>query len=217
MATIEQLVTRIETRLAMVAGLDVQIHAEDRLIEMLRHKYNTLFDEFWDNDTTEFLSTTVVGATGYVTEDLTTLIKRFSDIHSVYYDQDERPLPQVALGINPARIRTRSVMPDNDPEHVFKIVGTGISNVPVGIWYRTKIDDAVWNDGFYDTQINMDDEVLLLGVVAEFLVTDDSNQSAAQMYSGLFGQRLSQLRKNQWNLPLNKRKLDRDAPLTQWE
>lgn len=217
MATIEQLVTRIETRLALVAGLDVQIHAEDRLIEMLRHKYNTLFDEYWDHTRTLFLSTTVNPATGYVAADLTTLIRRFDDIHSVYYDQDDLPLPQLAVGINPNRVRTRCITPDSDPSHVFKIVGTGVSAVGVGIWYRTKIADAVWTDGIYETEINMDDEVLMLGVVAEFLVTDDSNQNAAQMYSSLFAQRLKQLRNNQWNTPLSKRKLDRDAPLTQWE
>lgn len=216
MATIKSLIERIETRLFMISGLDVQIHAEGQLEEMLRGVYNTLFDDFWHPDYTLYRSGQLDGSTGQITDDLTDVIRRFKDLHTIYYDEDEDPLPRVTPGTSLGRVRTRSVMPSGDPKTVFKIVPFDTTG-PVHFWYRTKIADKVWEDQDYDTTINMDDEVLMLGVMYEWLVNDDSNQAATQEYRSKFLMRQQQMREAQWQIPLSKRKLERDGPLTRWE
>lgn len=216
MATIKTLIERVETRLFMVAGLDVQIHAEGQLEEMLRGVYNTLFDDFWHPEYTLFMSADLDGVTGQVTTNLTNTILRFKDIHTVYWNEDEDPMPKVTPGTSLGRVRSRSIMPSGIPATVFKVIPTDTTG-PVHIWYRTKLADSVWEDQEYETEINMDDEVLLLGVMYEWLVNDDSNQTATAEYQRKFQARQQQLRNEQWQIPLSKRKLERDGPLTRWE
>lgn len=216
MATIQELLERVEKRLFLVSGLDVQIHAEDQLLEMLRHKYNVLFEDFWYPEYMLFREETLNGTTGEVTADLSTHIRRYKDIHTIYWDEDEDPLPQVTPGSNLNRIRTRSIMPSGSATSVFKMIPVTETGT-VGIWYRTRIADSIWDDQVLSTEINMDDEVLLLGTVYDFLLNDDSNPRATEEYKNAFGARQKQIRDAQWNLPINKRKLDRDGPLTRWE
>ena len=48
MSTLSQLIVRTADRLSMVAGTGVQTYAEDRIAEMIQHKFDVLFDEvFW--------------------------------------------------------------------------------------------------------------------------------------------------------------------------
>lgn len=216
MATIKELIERIETRLFLASGLDVQTHAEDQIVEMLRGVYNTLFDDFWYPDHTLFMSATLDGSTGQVIEDLSTKILRFQDIHSVFWDHDQTPLPRILPGTSIGRIRTRSIMPSGDPRSVFRLFPNDETG-PVHIWYKTKIDKSVWDDNNFDTVINFDDEVLMLGVVHEFLVNDDSNSEATKTYGAKFSARQKQIRDAQWNLPISKRPLERDGPLSRWD
>jgi hypothetical protein len=71
MSTLSQLIVRTADRLSMVAGTGVQTYAEDRIAEMIQHKFDVLFDEvFWP----QFLSwakLTLDGTLGLVTTDLT--------------------------------------------------------------------------------------------------------------------------------------------------
>src|SRR5687768_10716401 len=157
MATIKELVERIETRLFLAAGLDVQIHAEDQIVEMLRGVYNTLFDDFFDPNYTLYMQATLDGTTGKVVEDLSTIILRYQDIHSVFWDTDETPLPRVTPGTNPSRIRRRSILPSGEASSVFRLYPNDETG-PVHIWYKTKIANNIWDDNEYDTQINLDDE-----------------------------------------------------------
>lgn len=216
MATIKQLIERIETRLFLVAGLDVQIHAENQLEEMLRGVYNMLFDDYWEPEYTKCITCVLDGTTGEVTDDLSEIILRYKDIHTIYWGEDEHPLPRVAPGTSLGRVRRRSVMPSANPTKVFKIIPVDTTD-EVHVWYRTRISDTVWSDQQYDTVIEFDDEVLMLGVVYEFLVNDDSNQRATDEYKAKFAARQNQLRAAQWNIPLSKRPLERDGPLTRWE
>lgn len=216
MATIKSLIERAETRLFMLSGLNVQIHAEDQIAEMLRGVYNTLFDDFWHPDYTLFMTAHLDGTTGQITTDLTDVVLRYKDLHTVYYDEDETPLPRVTPGTSLGRVRRRSMMPSGDPATVFKIVPADTTG-DVHIWYRTRISDDTWEDQDYDTVINMDDEVLMLGVMYEWLVNDDSNGSATKEYQQKFLMRQQQMREAQWQIPLSKRKLERDGPATRWE
>lgn len=215
MTTIQKLVERIETRLFLVSGLDVQTHAEDQIIEMLRHKYNVLFDDHWYTETTYALNATLDGTTGQVTTDLSTEILRYMDINCILWDQDETPLPRLPIGSNPANTRMRSIAPSPDKTKVFRVYPTDETG-PVVIWYRKRIADEVWDDAEYDTDIQMDDEMLLLGCVYEFLFNDGSNSIAIGEYKKMFDARVKQIRDTQFTIPLAKSKTNRDGPATRW-
>lgn len=216
MTTITTLIERIEKRLFLLPGLDVQIHAEDQIVEMLRGKYNNLFDDYWDMNFTYPMSGTLNGTTGEITTDISSQVLRFSDIHSVYYDEDERPLPRVTPGASFGRIRSRCVMPSGVATSVFKIAPADTTGL-VHFWYRTRIADSVWDDNQFDTDIPMDDEILLNGVVYEFLVNDGSNDVAMAEYKAAYLARKKKIEQQQWQIPLFKHNLNRDGPLDRWE
>ena len=44
MSTLTELIVRVEDRLSMVSGQGAQIYAEDRIGEMIQHKFDVLFD-----------------------------------------------------------------------------------------------------------------------------------------------------------------------------
>lgn len=215
MATINQLIVRIEERLALAAGLNVQIHAENRLIETLRSSYNILFDDFWWPEYTKSATYTLDGTTGQITTDVTNIIRRYADIQYVYYDQDEHPLPHLQRTTNPARIKTRCITPSGDPETVFKVYPVDTTG-NVHVWYRTRIADSVWEDSEFDTEINMDDELLIYSVCYDFMVDDASNDMAAQKFLQKLNARLKQLRAQQYLSPISKRQQEYAATVDQW-
>lgn len=215
MATIETLVNRILTRLFMVSGLDVQIHAEDQIVDMLRSSYNELFEKRWWRDSTYATIGTLDGTTGQITEDISSSILRFKDIHSIYYDLEETPLPQLTPSGKLSEIRTRCYAP-NDTDKLFTLYPVDETG-QLTIWYRTWIPDSVWDESQFTTELNFDSEVLMYNVMAEFLANDDSNVTSAKMYAGKFRERLNALEQQAWQAPINKRKLERDGPLTRWE
>lgn len=215
MATIAELIERVEQRLFLLPGLDVQIHAEGQLEEMLRSTYNELFDDFWFIEHMKFMTSQLNGTSGEIVDNISQDVLRYKDIHSVYYDEHDDPLPMITAAIAPSRIRTRSIMPSGKPESVFKmypVTETG----PLHFWYRTKIADSVWKDQKYDTPVNMDDEILLHGTMVTYLTLDDSNKEATDLYKGKFALRKRQLESQQLLQPINKRSLERDGPATRW-
>ena len=102
MSTLSQLIVRTADRLSMVAGTGVQTYAEDRIAEMIQHKFDVLFDEvFWP----QFLSwnkLTLDGTLGIVTVDLSNAIKRFEDIRVIFPENSNTPLTTISgLTTNP--------------------------------------------------------------------------------------------------------------------
>lgn len=216
MATINQLMMRIEKRLFLAAGIDVQVHAEDQIIEMIRGIYDTLFDDFWYPEYTYEMTSDLDGTTGHIVDNISNKVRRFKDIHTVYYNQDDRPLPLIKPGTSVDRTRTRGILPSANTEKVFTMVPRDTQG-PLHFWYRTKLPDSVWEDLQFDTEIPFDDNVLLYGAVYEFLVMDGSNDKAAGEYQVKYKGRQQQMRDAQWLIPISKRKMERDGPLTRWE
>ena len=77
MATLSTLIDRVADRLSMVAGTGVQTYAEDRIAEMIQHKFDVLFDEIWWPQFLTWETLTLDGTLGVVTIDLTEKVKRF--------------------------------------------------------------------------------------------------------------------------------------------
>jgi len=201
MSTLTQLVTRTADRLSMVAGAGVQTYAEDRIAEMIQHKFDVLFDEvFWPQFLT-WAEWTLDGTLGVVTTDLTDLVKRYEDIRVIFPENSTTPLTKIsALTTNPFElsgttpIHYESMGPgaSNKTSKVFQIWPKA-STGKIIIQYRTKPDTFVATD-----EIDFDDQALILGSVFDYLEDDGTNPNATQKFQLLFEARVQQL-KNTFN------------------
>lgn len=213
MATIAQLIADIEERLALASGLDVQIHAEDRIVAMIKHKYRILVDDHWWDHLMADFSGTLDGTTGQVTGDLSA-IKQYADIQSIYLDTDVMPLPKRSLLTNPSQIKAQCQGPSTNATKVFKVYPIDTSGSVYG-WYRQRLADSAWEDT--NTDIPIDEELIILGCCADFTMDDGSNQQAAQKFMQMYNSRLSQLRGQEMNGAINKRQQEQAGAIqTDW-
>ncbi len=196
MSTLTELITRTADRLSMVAGTGVQTYAEDRIAEMIQHKFDVLFDEeFWPQFLT-WATWTLDGTLGVVTTDLTDKVKRFQDIRVIYIEKSTRALtrlgplamnPFVLGGTRPIHYEALGPDADNKTTRVFNIwPKTATGNIIVQ--YRTKPDTFVPTD-----EINFDDQALILGAVYDYLEDDGTNPNGTQKFQQMFEARVSQL------------------------
>lgn len=215
MATIEQLINRIETEVSLAAGLDVQVHAEDALLAILRRYYNKFFEYAWWDDYLITETFTLDGTTGLITADISAKILSMRDIHSVFYDSDPKPLPRKQNNVNPSLIARRCISPTPDATKVFKVWPVDTTG-DVHVTYRTKLTDAVWETPLVETEINMDDELLVTAVAYDYLTTEGSNDADAEKFKQATISRLSELTKGDLNGPISKTSQSVSYP-TRWD
>lgn len=189
----------------MVAGTGVQIYAEDRIAEMVQHKFDTLFDEeFWPH-LSAWSQWTLDETLGVVTADLTDLIKRFDDIQVIFPENSNSALTLLAAStINPFLIT------GSTPLH-FGALGPDVDNVKTKvfhIWPKSATGDIVVKYRIRpDTytagdEVNFDDQVLVLGAAYDYLEDDGTNPGATAKMQGLFESRVRQLKNNMNNAPI---------------
>jgi hypothetical protein len=64
----------------------------------------------------------------------------------------------------------------------------------VHVWYRQRIADDDWDAEMADTTVvNMDDELLILGTIYDYLSDDASNPDAVTKYENQYNLRYQQL------------------------
>jgi predicted nuclease of predicted toxin-antitoxin system len=185
----------------MVAGTGVQTYAEDRIAEMIQHKFDVLFDEaFWP----QYLSwarLTLDGTLGLVTTDLTALVKRYEDIRVIFPENSNTPLtiisglttnPYELSGTTPIHYEALGPTSTYKNSRVFSVWPKAATG-DIIIQYRTKPDTFVSTD-----EIDFDDQALILGTVFDYLEDDGTNPNASQKFQLLFEARVKQL-KNIYN------------------
>jgi len=189
--TLTQLVTRVETRLSMVAGVGVQFYSEDAIEEFIQTTFNTLFDKaFWPRFTTHASTYTLDGTNGIVTTDLTTLIKRFEDIRHIFPDNSNTALTELPSTINASTIDGTSPVHFSSNPDVSRIftIWPKASTGDIQVTYRTKPDDFTSTD-----EIDFDEDSLVLGASWEYLKDDGTNPEATASMLALFEQRAEQI------------------------
>lgn len=201
MSTLTQLITRTADRLSMVSGTGVQTYAEDRIAEMIQHKFDVLFEEvFWPQFLT-WATWTLDGTLGIVTTDVTSLLKRYEDIRVMFPESSTTPMTKMsALTTNPftlsgtTPIHYESLGPSdaNKISRVFQIWPKSATG-DIIVQYRTKPDTFISTD-----EINFDDQALILGATFDYLEDDGTNPNATQKFQLLFEARVKQL-KNTFN------------------
>lgn len=194
MATVERLIERIETRLALVSGLDVQIHAEDRIAEFLRHRYITLSEKLWLPQFQLVVTTTWDGVTGAPVADLSTTVRKYSNIKFVYIDTNSMPLHQLKVTTNPLHVRRICYGPTGVETSILKVYPPSTTG-PVAIVYRPSYDDNLWETADYSQELPWDEEALMCAVIFDFLVDDGSNPEATAEYKRKYMERMDQLKK----------------------
>ena len=201
MSTLTQLTTRVADRLSMAAGSGVQIYAEDRIAEMIQHKFDVLFDEvFWPQFCTWY-QWTLDGTLGVVTTDLTDILKRYEDIQVIFPESSTSAITKMSplttnpfelSGTVPIHYEALGPTESNKTTRVFRVwpktaTGDVISRV------RTK--PATFTSG---DEIDFDDQALILGTTFDYLEDDGTNPNATQKFQLLFEARVKQL-KNSFN------------------
>jgi len=185
----------------MAAGTGVQTYAEDRIAEMIQHKFDVLFDSrFWPQFST-WTTYTLDGTLGVVTADLIDVIKRFDDIGIIYPENSDQALTiSTPFSMNPNNIggtSPRHYEGYNDINKVFKLwprKSTGNINV----YYRTKPADFVGSD-----VVDFDEQVLILGAAWDYLEDDGTNPGASEKMERFYNDRVDQLEKNRDRVPIS--------------
>lgn len=206
MSTLAELIDRVINRLSMVSGTGVQIYAEDRIAEMIQHKFDVLFDEeYWPQFTT-WSTFALDGTLGLITTDVTELIKKVDDIQVIFPEGSERALtklsgltrnPNLLSGTQPLHYEALSSANALRTSRVFNVwpkTATGNLNVR----YRTKPDNFVATD-----TVDFDDQALILGAAYDYLEDDGTNPNATQKFQAMFDSRVSQLKDNHNSAPIS--------------
>lgn len=190
MATLGELITRVQNLLSLAGGLNVQTYAQPKIVEFIQMGYNTLFiKRFW-RDYTKVEKFTLDGTTGRVTADLSTKIKSFGDIEYIFYKDYATPLPIAPSNRAPDMIRQLSFSNSgiaSCPFTIYPMDNTG----DVWVTYRTK---AILPFNETD-EVPMNDELLIRWAAMMYLTFDNANQAAMQLVTKLYTDHLSELEK----------------------
>ena len=192
-ATLRDLINRTSIRLSQVYGSGVQIYAEDRLAEMIQHKFDVLFDEAFWPQFSDWYAWTLDGTLGVVTTDLTDILKRLEDIDVIYLGSTITKVTKLPSTVNPFTLNgTQAVHYTSGPSLAkpFKVVpatATGTLHVHA----RTKPDTFDLDD-----EVDFDDQALILGAAYDYSEDDGTNPASTQKLQLLFENRVNQLRKN---------------------
>ena len=183
---VSALVTRVEKRLRIVAGVSAQLYAEDTIAHSIQTSFDRLFKIRWWPMYSDQTTWTLDGTTGRVTTDLTALIKTFTDIHRIWYDEDESPLMRLPSDKRPDKVtgtKARYWEPlKQTPTRVFRVLPITTTG-DVHVRYKTKPDDFLITDTIY-----LDPLLLELAAAYEYVVTDGANPGQAEMLLGMLKQ-----------------------------
>ena len=191
MTTFQTLINRTALRLSQVHGSGVQVYAEDRIGEMIQHKFDVLFDEaFWDQFTSWY-QWTLDGTLGVVTTDLTEILKRLMDIETIFIDGTISKVMKLPSTVNPFTLTgTQAAYYSGHANeakvfHVWPKASTGVLAVRV----RTKPDAFLLTD-----EVDFDDQCLILGAAYDYAEDDGTNPAATTKFQLMFENRVAQIK-----------------------
>lgn len=200
MATLSELVQAAISRLSMVPGIGVQLYSEDRIAEMIWHKFVIVRDELWWDDFMDYAVLTQ-DAAGRPTEPVTRtppaipspsqiVINKYSDIQFAWSPSLRDPLREMPLRSNPMGMlkegKTLWRTPDHDKVIRFAAFTPGQQML---VRYKRHYERFSAS-----TVVPMDDQVLLLGAVYDYLEDDGTNPGQTEKFRNMFNDRLKQLR-----------------------
>lgn len=175
----------------------MQTYAEDRIAEMIQHKFDVLFSEvFWP----QFCSWNTLaldGTLGVVTTDLTNILKRYQDIQSIFPENTSNPVPKLSsVTFNPFTLngttpRYHEALGPLDANKVSRVFQVWPKTATGNIVVRLRTKPATFSPS--DT-VDFDDQALILGATYDYLEDDGTNGNATQKFQKLFESRVVQLK-----------------------
>ena len=184
----------------MVSGTGIQLYAEDRIAEMIQHKFDILFDDAWWPQFLEWYQWTLDATTGIVTTDLTDIVKRFADIRVIYIEGTNTPLTLLPTTLNPLELAGTTPIHYHGTTNtarrfkVWPLAATG----DVVAQVRTKPDTFTG-----DQTVDFDDQALILGAAYDYAEDDGTNPAATDKFQSLFEGRVKQLKNMLTDAPLS--------------
>ena len=197
----EELIQQVIRRIGQVTGSAVQTYAEDLVGDMIQHKFDVMFEEVWWNQFMYWLDGTLDGTTGVVTVDVSTLtnpLVRFEDIHSIFSENSNRPLPRLPDFVNPDNVTgttPRYIEAVGNVQKVFRILPLTATK-PIKIRYRSMPTHFAVGE-----TVDFDSQALVLGSAFDYLEDDGTNPGATEKLSRMFESRVRQLKKSRAWLP----------------
>lgn len=210
-ATLTDIVQRTITRLSMVAGIGVQVYAEDRIAEMIWHKFVMVRDELWWDDYMTYAVLTQ-DADGRPTENVVRslpltpvgdeiVIASYNDIQFAWRPNDRRPLKEMPKRQNPmAMMRSGSTLfRCADTAKVIRFMPYSVG-MQMAVRYKISFDRFLPND-----VVPMDEQLLILGAAYDYLEDDGTNPGQTEKFRNMFNDRLRQLKgdENEREIPLS--------------
>lgn len=208
--TLTQLVQRCVTRLSMVGGIAVQIYAEDRLAEMIWHKFIMVRDRLWWDDYMDYIQLTQ-GVDGLPVENIVralpqtpigdeVVINKFTDIQYAWHPNRRDPLKYWPRRSNPAGVMRPGTTMYTLP-HEGKVIRFAQYEPGKVMTLRVKRHYEYFQP---DDVVPMDEQVLMLGACWDYLEDDGTNPGQTEKFRNLFTDRLSQLEsdENEKEIPL---------------
>jgi hypothetical protein len=190
MATLAQLITRVQELLSLAGGLGVQTYAQPKIVQFIQMGYTDLVDRRFWNDYTQEASYTLDGSTGKVTTDLTNIIKSFRDIQYIWYGDYAAPLPRLPNNRSQTLIRQLGFTSSGDATCPFKILPVDNTGT-VHVRYRSRATLPFTET----TEVPMDEELLVRYSAFLYLTFDNANQAAMSIVKTLYTERLNELEK----------------------
>lgn len=190
----QSLVQLVVKRLSQVSGIGVQTYAEDRIQDMIQHKFETLVKEDWWPWLMSWQSFTLDGSTGTSTTTVSDYARDHGDLRVLYAGDKRRPLTRLPTTINPYVLSgTTPVHFEfiNDADKLFRIwplTSTGSIRAHCRLIPTRYTSDAA--------SVAFDAEALILGATADYLADDGTNPDATNKFEVYFEQRVAQLKKD---------------------
>ena len=209
--TLSDLVQRTVTRLSMVAGVGVQVYAEDRIAEMIWHKYLMCRDQLWWDDLMDYITLTQ-DANGRPTENVVTelptpevgdeiVINKYHDIQYAWSPYVRGPLKEIKRRDNPTGYmrQGRTLWIGADATKVVRF----FQHTP-GLEMALRVKR--YYPYFNPTDIvPMDDQLMILGATYDYLEDDGTNPGQTEKFRNMFNERLDRLKslENEKEIPLS--------------
>ena len=198
--TLSNLVQRTVTRLSMVPGVAVQIYAEDRIAEMIYHKFVMVRDELWWDDMMDYAVLTqdadgvpeenVVRVMPTVPAGDEIVINAFSDIQYAWSPNRRDPLKSSSRRENPSGYAVPGTTLFTAP-HSDKVIRFYRITAGQQMMVRYKRFYSQFNP---DDIVPMDEQLMILGAAYDFLEDDASNPGQTEKFMNFFNNRLGQLK-----------------------
>lgn len=195
----------------MVPGVAVQVYAEDRLAEMIWHKYLMVRDMLWWDDLMTYVTLTQ-DAAGRPTENVVrqppaapvgdeVVINKYTDIQYAWVVNRRDPLKQLPARANPGGVLKQGYtlyrMADAQ-----KVVRFAPYQAGQQVLVRYKLYYPYFQP---DDEVPVDEQLMILGAAYDYLEDDGTNPGQTEKFLNMFNERLDAVKRmhNDAEIPIS--------------